>query len=76
MHTSFGRFLEWPLQGSTYDNKYQQNQPKSAQLIQFLDSEAVPVQRPRAYISKNSTRHYLPDRAYLGQQSGQNSMKE
>ena len=29
-----------------------------------------------AYISENSTHHYLPDWAYLGQKSGQNTVKE
>ena len=32
--------------------------------------------RAGAYISENSTHHYLPDWAYLGQKSGQNTMKE
>ena len=29
-----------------------------------------------AYISENSTYHYLPDWAYPGHKSGQNTMKE
>ena len=29
-----------------------------------------------AYISENSTHYHLPDWAYLGQKSGQNTMKE
>ena len=43
-----------------------------AQSIQSEDQKAG----SGAYISENSTHHYLPDWAYLNQKSGPNSMKE
>ena len=36
----------------------------------------TPTCQPGAYISENSTHYYLLDRAYLGQKSGQNTMKD
>ena len=34
------------------------------------------TQQSGAYISENLTHYYLPDWGYLGQKSGQNTMKE
>ena len=50
--------------------------------IMYSAKEALPnkiytyCNKAGAYISENSTYYYLPDWAYLGQKSGQNTMKE
>ena len=41
-----------------------------------LSGESVPGVSPGAYISENSTHYFLPDWAYLGQESCQNTVNE
>ena len=54
------------------------NQPRTL----VISDSAVTAQRvhstihPGAYISENSTHYFLPDWAYLGQESCQNTVKE